>query len=79
MRFKALCILALKLISLRESLRLTRRKFELNDNGATSNLKRTKNFPQSDLSDFVYKPGNLFQGGLRGLLRLLFKSLQNKK
>ncbi len=26
-------------------------------------LKRTKSYIQSDLSDFVYKPGNLFQGG----------------
>ncbi len=28
-----------------------------------STLKRTKTFAQSDLSDFLYEPGNLFQGG----------------
>ncbi len=27
-----------------------------------STLKRTINLTQSDLSDFDYKPGNLFQG-----------------
>ena len=28
-----------------------------------STLKRTENITQSDLSDFAYEPGNLFQGG----------------
>ena len=28
-----------------------------------STLKRTKILAQSDLSDFIYEPGNLFQGG----------------
>ncbi|MBE9211744.1 hypothetical protein IQ247_03265 [Plectonema cf. radiosum LEGE 06105] len=30
-----------------------------------STMKRTKNLAQSDLSDFVFEPGNLFQGGYR--------------
>ncbi|WP_414621479.1 hypothetical protein [Calothrix sp. CCY 0018] len=29
-----------------------------------STLKRTKSLAQSDLSDFVFEPGNLFQGGV---------------
>jgi len=37
-RLNALCISALKLISLRESLRLTRRVFGLDDNGARCQL-----------------------------------------
>ena len=28
-----------------------------------STLKRTQNLAQSDLSDFVFEPWNLFQGG----------------
>ncbi len=28
-----------------------------------STLKRTKSHAQSDLSDFIFEPGNLFQGG----------------
>ena len=38
MRFNVLCILALKLISLRESLRLTRRGFKLNEISARCEL-----------------------------------------
>jgi len=31
-----------------------------------STLKRTKSPVQSSLDDFVYEPGNLFQGGFEG-------------
>ncbi len=41
MRFNVLYVLALKLISLRESLRLTRRVFVLNDIGARCKIHRT--------------------------------------
>jgi hypothetical protein len=44
------------------SRKLSRRKINFKANIPIA-LKRTKILPQSDLSDFVFEPGNLFQGG----------------
>ncbi|MDJ0618726.1 MAG: hypothetical protein QNJ63_18625 [Calothrix sp. MO_192.B10] len=41
-------------------------KFGLIENGASYELKRTEALTQSDLSDFVFEPGNLFLGGHLG-------------
>ena len=43
-----------------------------------STLKRAKRLTQSDLSDFVYQPGNLFLGGLveNGASNSRFRRLQ---